>query len=258
MGAPTGAGYDAAASAYFARAGTLSDGRKALINALVLALKANGTWAKRDALWLIANETSAAGFKNLIRDDHHLTQAGTGTFTADRGWAGNGSTGFLHTDFISSTDFIAGSVNSNHLEIYNRTNRTTSNAFSDFAAYDDTRLWSIQCSYANQTYMRNFNVDASVGAAATAQGYWVNNRSAAGATQHYRNASALTPLTGASNGLLAIELYIGASNHAGTAEEFNTDQYAMAGIGASLSAAEVTADQAVIEAYMDAIGAGVI
>lgn len=249
--------YDTDAQAYFdavvaAGGAALDATHKSAFNTFVVSAKAASLWTKFERCHWLANQHATAAKVCLKSLGTTQVPAGTITFTADRGYAGNGSNGYLNTNFI-----LAGSIDSSHLALYNRTNRVSADTVSDMGAYDDTRMWSIACSYINNTYMRNFDVGGNVGFAATAQGFWVNNRSGGAATQHYRNGVALPSLTQISLGALAIPIFIGAMDHSGVAEEFTTDQYAFWCGGSSLSAGDVTNLNTIVEACADALGAGV-
>lgn len=104
---------------------------KTLINNLVF----DGDFALFDGIYTIATDTAnGAHLLNLRSTSFALTQSGTGTFTPDQGWAGNGSTGFLNTGFTPST---AGGVFTNtsaHMSVYIRTTRTTSPGGAAFCA----------------------------------------------------------------------------------------------------------------------------
>jgi hypothetical protein len=255
---------DSEATAFFVRSGTLTPGRKALINTFMAGVKADlglATLATGfDCLWLLANETSAAGYENLAKDDHHCTEAGTGTFTADQGYAGNGTTGFLETDYVPSTDLVSWSMDAVHAAVYVRTARTgNENMMSVSSRLATPTAIELAPRLGGNTILRaNDNGTGSVTPAqGSTSGFWLVNRSTAAAVQKYRNQTTLTATTDASVAVPSAEMYIGARNTAGVASLFSTDQHAFASIGKVLTAANVASLQLRVEAYMDAIGAGV-
>lgn len=92
------ASYDAASTAYFAAMSVQPDAtRKGLIDALIAGLKADGVWALLDLLALPAAHDAQAGLLNAVNPAQALVKSGTMTFTTDRGYAGDGSTGYLST-----------------------------------------------------------------------------------------------------------------------------------------------------------------
>lgn len=95
--------YDADSEALFARMSVAPDtDRKILINALIVGLKDDGVWASLDWLAVLAAHTSQASLLNWKPGSKALTTAGTITFTVDRGWTGDGATGYL--DFGEAFD----------------------------------------------------------------------------------------------------------------------------------------------------------
>lgn len=76
-----------------------TNARKALIDNMVGALKTGGVWPKGDGLYLVAGADSQAARRNWIADQYNLTAVSAPTFTADQGYAGNGSTSYLTSGF---------------------------------------------------------------------------------------------------------------------------------------------------------------
>lgn len=101
---PRTAGYDADAEAYFARFDVAADAtRKGHLNTLILALKAAGTWTKRDAYYCIAAHDAQAAQRNMKADEYNLTLVSTPTFVTDRGYKGNAGNQALDTNHNGST-----------------------------------------------------------------------------------------------------------------------------------------------------------
>lgn len=94
---------NAEAAALFGRFATpATDARKALIDTFIGALKDAGVWTKLDFLHVMAAHDAQAARRNWIADQYNLTEAGGLTFAADRGYAGNGTTGYLGTGVLAS------------------------------------------------------------------------------------------------------------------------------------------------------------
>lgn len=72
-----------------------SAAERARLNALVRGLKADGVWTLIDRLNVLAAETQQAGLRDLRNPAKTLTLSGGVTFTADRGFTGDGTTGYL-------------------------------------------------------------------------------------------------------------------------------------------------------------------
>lgn len=121
------ASYDADAQAYFDAMSTpLSTDYQDRINTFVLMVKDSLSLTnlsdKFDVIYLLANETSEAGLKNLVkRSSDANIEAATVTFTADEGFTGDG-TGYINTDYNASTQGVAFETNNNSFGVYCRTN----------------------------------------------------------------------------------------------------------------------------------------
>lgn len=118
--------YDPDAAAYFAAMSVQpDDARKSLINDLIVGLKADGVWSKTRLLYLRALGTQQAALLNAkTPGTNDCTIVGTVTFTADRGFRGDGSTGYLNTGFNPTT--ASPVIGQNSLALYSYVNNTTS------------------------------------------------------------------------------------------------------------------------------------
>jgi hypothetical protein len=105
-GAPAASGptYSAEATALFARMTTPpSSGRKTTIDTLIVALKAAGVWTKMDGLIVSAAADSQAARLNWVQNLYNDTAINSPTFTADRGYTGDGATSYLDSGFDPTT-----------------------------------------------------------------------------------------------------------------------------------------------------------
>lgn len=90
--------YDPDALAFFARlTNQPTDVRKKLYSDLIASLKTAGVWAKLDALYILAAADAQAARQNLVANAYNLTAIGSPTFTADRGYSGDGVGAYLET-----------------------------------------------------------------------------------------------------------------------------------------------------------------
>lgn len=89
--------YDPDAEAYFARMTVQPDAeRKACLNTLVSGLKFNGLYSKLDRLYILAAHDAQAALLDVRGTGAtDLVVNGTVTFVEDRGYKGDGSTGYL-------------------------------------------------------------------------------------------------------------------------------------------------------------------
>lgn len=125
-GIVSGVTYDTSAAAYFAAMSVQPDAtRKGLINDLIVGMKADGTWAKSDYLILRAMQTAQQGLINAVTPAQVETVQGTMTFTADRGYMGDGTTGYIPTA-VNDNAFSKFSQNSATVAIWiNNTGAST-------------------------------------------------------------------------------------------------------------------------------------
>lgn len=98
-----GSTYSAEANALFAKMTVQpTDTRKTLIDNLIVALKANGVWAKLDLLYVPAAANSQHAALNW-KTPGSFTLTGSGTFTVDRGYTFDGTSQKYDTGFNPAT-----------------------------------------------------------------------------------------------------------------------------------------------------------
>ncbi|MBL8554758.1 MAG: hypothetical protein JNL41_10805 [Phenylobacterium sp.] len=76
--------------------------RRGLIDALIGALKAAGLWAKIDVLHVYAAHDGQAAALNWVSTSYAASPQASPTFTADRGYAGDGSGTFINTGLANN------------------------------------------------------------------------------------------------------------------------------------------------------------
>jgi hypothetical protein len=77
----------------------------AYYDTMICGMVTDGTWAILDTLYIEAAPTTAIAKMNLTSTatTYDLVSHGTGTFTANSDYTGNGSSGYLDTQFVPST-----------------------------------------------------------------------------------------------------------------------------------------------------------
>lgn len=92
------ANFQAESVALFARMTSgPSDTRKRQIDTLIRTLKGQGIWATLDGFWIPAAGNSQDATLNWVSSSFTLIPNGGITFTADRGYTGNGTSGSIDT-----------------------------------------------------------------------------------------------------------------------------------------------------------------
>lgn len=259
--------YEAESEAIFAAFTTPPDDtRKGHIDACVAALKAASVWTKLDGLAFAAAADGGAGSINWKSPGtYDLTPVNSPTFTADEGYAGNGSNAYLSTGFVPS---IAGgqmTQNSAHIGVYCRTNRTADeNKYlmgCSNAAYNRLLLIGPKQSVPVNDFAANGGVFNPSGYTTTL-GHHIVSRTAAsgsGAIKGYLNGNT-TPVWSenqTSVGLPDVAIRILASCQDTSIVRPTTDQVAAAHWGAGLDATEQAALASAINTYLTALSANV-
>lgn len=72
--------------------------RRGLIDTCIGSLKSAGVWPKLDVLYLFAAHDSQAARRNWVQDLYNATAQASPTFTADRGYEGDGAASHIDTN----------------------------------------------------------------------------------------------------------------------------------------------------------------
>jgi len=234
---------------------------KTAINQLFVDLKAalnvaalSSAW---DAAWFLAAETEQAALLNMVKRSHDATNSGT-TFTASRGFAGDGATTYINTNYNPATQAVNVAQNSTSLGVYTRTEGLTNRVdFGSINAATTQRLFIAARLTGTSAQYPIHQGTTSSGTVANNLGLTAGNRSGASAAQLYKNGSSVATNTVASTGVTSRNLYICARNNADTPDSFSTNQIAFAFIGRSMTGTEHGNVYTAIQAAMTAIGANV-
>lgn len=243
-------GIDADAQAFFDRVttagGSLSATEKTAVNKLVLDLKGYSIWSKMKAIYPMVGASSAACAQNLKSSSFTGTFSGGWTY-ASTGVTPNGSTGYMDTTLIPSTNLTSGNV---HASVYIRTNT---------AAGTKQELGS-NTSIANEEFslIVRFTGDLAypiIGGAFypsysnnNSQGFWTINRVNTTNIQYYNRATKVVD-SAQTNGMSTRSLYVGARNNTGTADRFSDRECAFASIGDGLNSTEASDFYTAIQAF---------
>lgn len=260
--------YSDEATALFARmTSEPSDTRKGLIDTLVTSLKSGASsgsniFAKLDALYVMAAADSQAAGLNWIADAHNIALFNTPSFAADRGYTGiytgDPATGsYLDTGFNPTTAGGLYSLNSSHISFWSRTSVAPGlSGFGDMGVREgllEAGAWSgsnagFTINSATSGFGHNNTINVTDGL-----GSYLFNRSGNAAEEAYKNGSAITLNQGAktATALPNGNIVIGSS----LSGIISGRQYAAAGFGASLSAAEALDLYNALATYMTAVGA---
>lgn len=238
---------------FIARTSGFSVEQEKQYDAAICALVASGTFAKLDALYILAAPNQAASLLNLVSTSYSLTLNGTMTFGANAGWMGDGATGYLATGFTPSTaggNYAAASRSlgfglSDPRQTYINAFINLGSTSDDFTVFDDIIVLDSSGTenlFSLEGFVQNINAPPTV-----ANGGWIISATQAGGSSAYYNGSLLTPTS--SSGSYVAEL----PNHPFLVGAFNFpaggcgpcswtgDTVTWAFFGAALTQADVTA-----------------
>ena len=231
----SGGGFDADAQAYFSRVttagGTLTTTEQNAVNQLVIDMKAAGIWTSMKAIYPMVGASAAACAQNLKSSSFTGTFSSGWTF-ASTGVTPNGTSAFMETNFIPTTNF--NSLNDKSFGVYIGTNTNngvemgsllSSNYRGDQIA---TRITNVSSSF-------NSNLDAGSVASSDSKGFWVSTRSSSLSGKYYKNNTSIITLS-ASTSQNSSSIFLGARRvGSGPAEVFSDKRLQLAFMGDGLT-----------------------
>lgn len=260
MGA-CGAFVESWSAAVVAAGGTVSAGRKTLLNALVQGLIADGIWQKLDRLWILAAENSQSALIDLVALDQ-ATAVNSPTFTADRGYAGDGVTSYVDTTFNPLTQGVTYQKDSAHIGVWDLTDRAGSTVVAtgiqDSLTTFSSELFPYTAIAPGGLTMRincgSGNIDTV--ANNSSLGFLIAQRNDSSTQQGFYNGTSLGTLgPHTSDGPPSRVFYIGGTNYDNTLALGTTDQIGIASYGGELTTAQASSFYSRLLTYMQAIGA---
>jgi hypothetical protein len=243
--------------------GTVSANRLALVSGTIRALKAGGSWALDDDIWMLVAENATQALTS-IKQRRLATVTAAPTFAADDSYTFNGTSNYIDTGFIPQTHKVAMAQDNVRLGAYLRTN-VTSSGYIAGAVSSASRTIRIRPRTGTTLCTGEFNNGGGTFTlpAADTRGFWAGSRSTADATTYlaYKTGAVMVrasdPSSFSTTGLPIVSLLIGAQNNAGTPATFAAQSVGLVVIGAALSAAQELAEYNAIQAHMTALGANV-
>lgn len=233
---------DADAVAFLAAAGITDATITSAICTLVTTMKADGTWAKCNAIYPMVGGTAAThkfNLKNPLDTNAAFRLTFTGGWVHSSGGAlPNGTNSFANTFFNSSLNALQ---NSHHISYYSRTNSNlTEVEFGNFVSNNGSL---IEIRTANISYFRINNGTSTITFADTdSRAFYIANRTASNLINAWRNSTkSIQSTTLLSTALVNLNHYIGAFNNNNVATNFSRKQCAFATIGSGLTDGEALA-----------------
>lgn len=231
-----------------------------LINRLVAA----GVWPLLDVLNIYATQNQVTALLNLVSASFASTITGSVTFAADGGFTGTASVGnYIDTNFTPSTNGINYQLNSASQGFYNRTSRTTAQAYADMGnciTGGTTGFDFLTTNYTGNISHISISSTASINtASANSMGMWVNSRTAVTAVAQYKNTiQTQSGATSTAGGGLSDQTYLVLARRNVTGNLDNSaDQCGAMFLAGGLSAYQAAIISDEINSFMRVIGANV-
>lgn len=206
------------------------------LNTFIKSQIACGNWSLFDRLWIFATDNQQNARVSIVNPTStqitEVPNGGTLTWTKDVGYKGDGVASYLNTNYTPSTQGVNYTLNSASIGINLQTN--ASGLHIDFSASDAAGVYThVFLNYNGLDYCRVNNSAAdyiSTTAKGTAGLYSVvrsNSTTVAG----YFNGSSYYTGSKTAVTVLAVPLFIAATNANGTPQYFSPRTYSMAYIG---------------------------
>ena len=252
-------GYEDETIALIARfTGSPTTATKDHYNTTIKALKDGGCWAKRNAYVLYCGFDSQASLLNLKANEFNHTLAGATppAHTAGQYFQGDGTTGYIRTNFIPTTHGGAlFTLNANSWGLgsdgWHSDNLISAGARS---LTGSNRLLTIKGrTGAALGYMQNHTNVSGIPFNLTAQNEIVSERTGAANDRCLLNGVQAVTGVVASVSLMDKELYVGAYNLNGSASNFNTAKWKWFKIGGALTNDEHLAEYTALKYFADNI-----
>jgi hypothetical protein len=243
---------------FIARTSGTSGTEQAAYQAMICGMVTDGTWTLLDVLYIFATNTTTTAALNLVSTSYTATVHGTLTFSADHGWTGDGSTGYLDSGFIPvATNFSQNSASAGVYDLTSRASQDGSVALGEDQNNFDLLIGPLSIaggggfSYSIAGTPQNGNANAN------AQGSYLVSRTAAASEFAFKNGSSIHTATDSSTTLTTIwNFYVFATN-TGSPAGFTTDQLSAAWWGAGMTTTQAGQVQSRINAYMTGLGINV-
>ena len=229
------------------------DHKDTLDNFLIKPLVANGIWAQLDRLWVFATDSETSAATSLVNPTStDITLVNSPTFTAFEGYAGNGTTSYIETNFNPSTDGSNYTQNSASMGSYTRTDLAQNSI--DIGVTDLTHVAYVAPYWLSglDTLLKINDDTVGTGSQTSSDGLTASVRTASNDRGAWRDGVEILPGSAASTGVPNQEVYICAFGNNGTATSLSTRQISVVFIGSG--AVNQLNMYNVIQSYMTALG----
>jgi len=255
-----GGGNDPDAQAYIdaldAAGYTVTGAEETAINDFVLALKADGIWAKSHAIYPFIGGTAATHKFNL-KDPRDLDAAFRLTFFG--GWThsatgalGNGTNSYANTHLNPNSELTP---NDNHISYYANIGYNGAATKTDIGANSGSFFGNFLDLTNTTTSVQQFrSTPENTTLGGIGDGHILGSITSNNSRVMYENGTAQGSNANAANQLMPNqEIYLGAMNYDGSPFFYSDKSFALSSIGDGLSASEVSDFYTAVQAFQTAL-----
>lgn len=249
-----GGSYDADAEALFARMTTSPPDttRKGHINDVFLGLKSASIYSSIDWLCLAGTDAQASSL-NWVSGSKALSTSGSVSHTTDRGFSGDGSTGYLDTGEVPNAAGNVYTQNNMCIGVYCNLEGGTSGSQPHVGDTNSpsSRVLLQAGKTAADAYRANDATSSTIGSSSSVRtGYRVLVRNSSTTKEAYRNNVSLGTASVSSVGVSSANMLL-----LRQATSYSSDRIAAYHSGSALDSSQLTDLYNIITTYLTAIGA---
>ena len=250
----SGIACPAQAQAFFVRlSAPLTAAQRAPYCRLFSSLIASGVWEQLDDLLVLGAPTQSTALVNLVSSSYTASAVNSPTFTANQGFAANGTSSYINTEFLPSGG-VHFKQNSGHIAIWDRTSRG-SVADVEVGSFGTNNSTLIDADNGGAINGRVNSTTSATGTVSSSQGFSLASRTTSLVITIYWNGQSVGSGSLSSASPIGNAVFIGGLNFNGTLSNGSTDQIAMFSIGGSLNSAQALSFYAAIYAFLHSVGA---
>jgi hypothetical protein len=242
-------------NAVIANGGTVSQPRQQIVDSVISSLRASNLFSKLDRLWFFAGENSPQALTDVIAGAT-ATNVGGATFAVNTGFTGNGTTSYINTGVNPNTAGGHYALNSAHYSCYVRT--TWNQELMGIEDSGDVN--EAQFLYNAGVFYASVNNSSGNSGVTTANpvGMLVASRTSASARAIYVNGPRIYQDSQVSTSIPSFQVYVGVANFAGSPVGGGSSvQFSAASLGGGLTDSDAGNLAAIVNSYMNSVGANV-
>ena len=255
-----GTPIDPDAAAFFARVtaagGTLSATEQTAVNTLVVQMKADGIWTAMKAIYPMVGASAAACAQNLKSASFPGTFFGLVNF-ASTGVTGNGSSGYMNSGFVPSTNGLT--YDNNHISFYSRTTAFSGNDFFEIGSStnssftDPLGLWSRRTNDSAGYDSGSTFTNRSTFSNTDGKGFYCGT-AVTTTSKFFKNGVNQVSFSLTASAISSVDVFILAFNEGGGNIYYSTKELAFASMGNGLTDTQASNFYTAVQAFQTTLG----